>query len=479
MTQYSDESVPTVQTDLRANALSLTGATMQAVTHIAPAIAAFFFTQFVVSLAGITAPLAYLIGVIVVLMLGSTLVQLSKHMPSAGGYYTYVSRAIHPRAGFLTAWMYVLYSPVVAGPIFAFFGFILEGELRSNYNIDAPWLWWVSVLVGAPTIALLQYRGIQISAKVMLVLGGIEIAIVGALALTGFLQPGAGGITLDVFNPGRIGELSGFALAVVFSVQGLTGWEASAPLAEETQDPRRNIPRSVGISIIAIGGFLVLVYWGVMTGWGVNDIEGLVGSPVLPALALAHKFWGALWILVLFAFLNSVLAACLATANVGTRMWYGMARSGSFPKALAKVHPTYKTPVNAILVQLALSLGSGIVPGLLFGPDTGFFLVAGLVLALAVLFVYVMANLAVFLFYLRERRAEFNVLLHAVFPLVSTLVLLYATAKSFDPAPAYPFSLGPVVDGIWLAIGIAILLVLRARGREEWLRKAGAVLSES
>ena len=283
--------MPTVQTDLKANALSLTGATMQAVTHIAPAIAAFFFTQFVVSLAGITAPLAYFIGVIVVLMLGSTLVQLSKHMPSAGGYYTYVSRAIHPRAGFLTAWMYVLYSPIVAGPIFAFFGFILEGELRSNYNIDAPWLWWVSVLVGAPTIALLQYRGIRISAKAMLVLGGIEIAIVGALALTGFLQPGQGGITLEVFNPGRIGELSGFALAVVFSVQGLTGWEASAPLAEETQDPRRNIPRSVGISIIAIGGFLVLVYWGVMTGWGVNDIEGLVGSPVLPALALAHKFW--------------------------------------------------------------------------------------------------------------------------------------------------------------------------------------------
>ena len=182
---------------------------------------------------------------------------------------------------------------------------------------------------------------------------------------------------------------------------------------------------------------------------------------------------------MLFAFLNSVLAACLATANVGTRMWYGMARSGSFPKALAKVHPTYKTPVNAILVQLALSLGSGIVPGLLFGPDTGFFLVAGLMLALAVLFVYVMANIAVFLFYLRQRRAEFNVLLHAVFPLVSTLVLLYATAKSFDPAPAYPFSLGPIVDVLWLALGIAILLVLRARGREEWLSKAGAVLGES
>jgi hypothetical protein len=70
-----------VTTHLQPNAIGLLGATMQAITHIAPAIAALFFTQFVVSLAGITAPLAYLLGVIVVLMLGSTLVQLSKHMP--------------------------------------------------------------------------------------------------------------------------------------------------------------------------------------------------------------------------------------------------------------------------------------------------------------------------------------------------------------------------------------------------------------
>src|SRR5438094_10430622 len=98
-----------VKTDLRPETLGLVSVTMQAITHIAPAIAALFFTQFIVSLAGITAPLAYVIGVVVVLMLGNTLVQLSKHLPSAGGYYTYVSRAISPRAGFITSWMYVLY----------------------------------------------------------------------------------------------------------------------------------------------------------------------------------------------------------------------------------------------------------------------------------------------------------------------------------------------------------------------------------
>src|SRR3981081_3506944 len=82
-----------IQTGLKPETLGLVSATMQAITHIAPAIAALFFTQFLVTLAGLTAPLAYLIGVVVVLMLGNTLIQFSRQLPSAGGYYTYVSRA--------------------------------------------------------------------------------------------------------------------------------------------------------------------------------------------------------------------------------------------------------------------------------------------------------------------------------------------------------------------------------------------------
>ncbi len=468
-----------VQTELRQGALGLTGVTMQAITHIAPAIAAFFFTAVVVGFAGITAPLAYLVGVVIVLMLGSSLVQLSKHLPSAGGYYTYVSRAIHPRAGFLTSWMYVFYAPLAGGPIYGFFGFIVANELKANYHVNLPWLWWVCVLVGAPIVAFLQYRGIQISARAMLLLGGLEMLIVFAIGLWGFFRPGPGASALAVFNPSNAPGLSGFALAVVFSVQGLTGWEAAAPLAEETRDPRRNVPRSVVLSILIIGTFLVITYWGQLVGWGTNDPKGLAGSSELPALVLAHRFWGGAWVILLFAFLNSTLAVCLATANVGTRMWYGMARNGSFPKALAKVDPTYKTPVNAILVQLAISVAVGIGVGVAFGADVSFNFVDGLILVLAVGVVYLMANVAVFMFYRRERRAEFNPVLHVVFPLISSAALIYAVYKSFQPAPASPYKWSPVVDGVWLLIGVAILVAMRARGREDWLRTAGATLADS
>jgi amino acid transporter len=374
--------------------------------------------------------------------------------------------------------MYILYSPLVGGPLAGYFGWIVAGELKTVYNIDVPWLWFASVLVFAPLTAYLQWEGIKLSTRFMVITGGLEMLLVMGLAVFGFLVPPAGspGITLDVFNPAFIPAGAGFSLAVVFTVQGLTGWEASAPLAEETKDPRRNVPLSVMLSIVLIGSFLVIVFWGVITGFG-NDADAVVNAPVLPALALAHRVWGDLWVLVLFAFLNSVAAVCIACANVGTRMWYSMARSGSFPKALATVHPKHKTPTNAILVQMVLNLVVGTYVGMTWDPQTGFFLVTGLLLVLAVSVAYIMANLAVFLFYWNQMRSEFNWLLHFVFPVLSTGVLLYAIWKSFPLTS--PFDLAPIVNVVWLVIGVLILVVLRMRGNEEWLNKAGASIGES
>src|SRR5437868_2207397 len=259
-----------MQTDLKPNSLGLVGVTMQAITHIAPAIAALFFTQFLVTLAGVTAPLAYVVAVAVV------------------------------------------------------------------------------------AVATFQYIGIELSARTLLITGGIEILIVIALAITGFANPGPGGFSFAVFNPGNIGNntstfgIAGFTLGIILAVQGLTGWEAAAPLAEETQDPKKNTPRSVLLSIVILGVFLVFTYWGVITGFGVDNIKGIQGSADLPGLALAHDKWGAGWWLILLAFLSSTFAVTLATANVSTRMWYALGRNGAFPKLFAKVHPTHKTPTNAI-----------------------------------------------------------------------------------------------------------------------------------
>src|SRR5262249_57701077 len=104
------------------------------------------------------------------------------------------------RAGFITSWMYVLYSPVSGGLIDGFFGFILAGQLKAHYDINVPWLWWVCIVVGAPIVAFLQYRGIRISVRTVVVLGAAEILIVLALAITGFANPRPGAVSLTLFH---------------------------------------------------------------------------------------------------------------------------------------------------------------------------------------------------------------------------------------------------------------------------------------
>ena len=483
-------SAARIQTSLKPETLGLVSVTMQAITHIAPAIAALFFTQFLVTLSGLTAPLAYLLGVVVVLMLGNTLIQFSRQLPSAGGYYTYVSRSLGARAGFLTSWMFILYSPMAGGVVSGFFGFIAAGELKASYGWDLPWLWWVSIIVVGSIVAALQYRGIELSARTLLITGGAEILIVLALAITGFAKPGSGGVSLSEFNPGNIGVgtafgFSGFTLAIVLAVQGLTGWEAAAPLAEETKDPKRNVPRSVILSILILGIFLVFTYWGVITGFGPDNIKGVQTSSDLPGLALARLDWGSGWWLILIAFMSSTLAVSLATANVSTRMWYALGRNGAFPKLFAKVHPVNKTPTNAIFAQYALTLASGLIAGAWFHPDVAFFLLTGLVLVLGVSFVYLAANIGVIVYYWRELHSQFNWVWHAILPVGSSLVLLYALYESFPPGcpavncPADPYAKAPLVAGGWLLIGIILLVYYAATKRDQWLKTAGAALGES
>lgn len=479
-----DESAGEVwvaDSELQAGAVGLTGAIMQNITHIAPALAAFFYTPTLVGFAGGQAPLAYLIGFVIVLALGVCLVQLAKKFPSAGGYFTYVSRTVGPRFGFLTGWMFILYSPVVAGPALAFFGQILQGELATHHT--ASWFqWWMVVVLGLPLVALVGYLGIAISMKAIVIIGALEFLIVVFLGIFGLLDPGPGGFTLQTFstgfNPGGLASASGFALAIVFTVQGLTGWEAAVPLAEETENPRRNVPRATMWSIVIIGLMAVLAIWGQVIGWGVNDLGKLPTSAELPALVIAHRVWGGLWWLVLLAMFTSVMGASLATQNVATRMWFGMGRSGALPASLGRVHPVRKTPTLAVTTQLALSLVLGLVGGWLLGPDRVFILILGFVLVLGVIFVYVIANAGVVLYYWREERSNFNWIYHGIFPVGTSLILLYSVYKSFVPMPASPYNWSPVIVACWLLIGLVVLAVMRYRGDEDWLTKASAIVDE-
>jgi len=176
--------------------------------------------------------------------------------------------------------------------------------------------------------------------------------------------------------------------------------------------------------------------------------------------------------LILFALLNSTVAVVIAVCNIGTRMWFAMARSGSLPSVLTKVHPVYKTPVNTIILQWIVNLVTGVGLTLWLGAVNGYGF-ESFVLVLAVLIVYAMGNLGVFPLYWRQYRSEFNIFYHAVFPILSTLALIWLGYELFNPFPTVPLVWALPTIAIWFLIGVGILFVMRARGKEEWLTRAG------
>src|SRR5437868_7195556 len=99
-------------------------------------------------------------------------------------------------------------------------------------------------------VALISYRGIELSAKMLVLFGATEIFVMLALSFSGFLHPGRGGFNLSSFNPSNALSTNGLYLGVVFSVFALAGWEGVAPLAEESRDPRRSLPVGIMASII-------------------------------------------------------------------------------------------------------------------------------------------------------------------------------------------------------------------------------------
>ena len=149
------------------------------------------------------------------------------------------------------------------------------------------------------------------------------------------------------------------------------------------------------------------------------------------------------------------------------------------PAALADVHPTYRTPVNAVHVQGVLGIALAIGLGMLFanqtngGPLTTYIWI-GYALGLLFAGMYIAVNVAVIGFYYRQRRDEFNVLKHAVVPVLGVILLIPAFLGvlggltipildiPLDPL-VQPYNVVPPLVAIWMVAGIIVGIVLRAR----------------
>ena len=463
------------KTELRPGAIGLPGVLMQGVTAIAPAIAALFTLPFIVSNAGVTAPLAYLGAFVIALMLGYVLAQFSKYMTSSGTYYTYVSNSLGGRMGFLVAWLYLLFYPVVVAQVGSFMGDTLQGTLKAEYGWNFKWWYFMVFLI--IFVAFTAYWGIELSTGLVVVLGVIETLIVLAVAISGFVDPGPGGVNFQWANPGNAPSGHALFLGVVFAIFAISGWDAAAPLGEESEDPKKTIPRGVMGCIIILGFLLFFVSWGQITGWGTDLVGKLPSSSELPAFVLGHKYWGGAWVIVLIALLNSAIAVAIATTNSATRFLYGMAKTGVLPKQLTTVNKAHRTPTGAIAFQTLINIGLGLILPLAVGV-ANVYNITGTWFTFALAPVYAAANVGIYFYVRKHHPDDFSWWKHCLIPAVGIIALGFVVYYSLNPLPAWPIKLAPIVVVGWLGVGIVVLIAMIMLGKEAALAHAKDAVEE-
>jgi amino acid transporter len=456
---------------LKKGSIGLGGALMQSIAQISPTLGVFYTIQFTTSQAGISAPLTYLAAFLVCLVVAVPMLGLARHLPSAGGFYTYVSAGIGPKSGFMTGWLYAISVTVVPAALAAFTGAVIQDELNSKFGFNAPW--WIYSIVILAICFFCAYRGLVLSVRFLLVMTCFEMIVGIGLALTGVLHPGAGGVNLDGFNPIHISNGSGFFLAVVLSIFAFTGFESAAAVAQESRNPRRIVPRAIFGSLLIVGVFYVVTSWGLQIGWGTDKLAELAGSANAPAFVLADRLWNGASLIVLIALINSGLGVCIACTTSATRTIYGISRTGALPVFFTRVQPKHRTPITAVIVQSLIAFVVCLGVGIPIGP-LNLFNVLGTTGTFIYIPIFILMNIAAFLYFRKVHPEEFNVWAFVVAPIVSTASLLAIAYYSLVPLPAFPVVLAPFIAITYALIGVIILVARNLRpGKTAWMARAG------
>jgi len=447
-------------TTLRNDAIGLPGVLFQSITAMAPAAATATALSPAILFAGASLPLAVLLATVACAMIASSIGQLAIHIPSAGGMYTYISRSLGARWGFLSAWVYLIAQPLLLPLVALIWGVYTETLIQTLIGIDIPW--WVYTILGSIGVFALTYYGIRLSTRASMVLGAIEISIILALSITMIVAVGTHN-DFRVFTPiysveSGLGGLTGIFQGLVFAFLAFVGFETAAPLGEETHNPKRNIPRAVIYSAIAIGLLYTVASFAGVNGWGIPGIQGYAASAA-PWADLGKKYWGVVGpIIITFAIINSAIGNGNAGINATSRVAYDMARKGTLPRIFARLS-SHQTPSTAIIVHSVASIVISISLGLIYGYAGAYGLI-GTILTLGLLILYVASCVSAFVFYFRERRQDFRIFTHVIVPVIPVIILFFVFYSQVYPVPPYPFNLAVPVLLVWIVLGIVYLLYL-------------------
>src|SRR5919205_1194008 len=449
----------------REHSIGLPQVLFQSITHMAPAAAVAYSIFISVPDAQQALPLSVGLALIACICAATAIGQLAKLFPSAGGMYTYSARTLGPWAGFMVAWLFILFEPLVAPFLYLEFGWAMSEVFKSETGFDYTGQWWIWVALMTVIVFLLTYRDIRISTTAGVILGCFEIGIFAALAIW-MLLSNVGDLNAQPFNPDHAdGGWGGVFKGMVFAILAFIGFEASAPLGEEARNPRRNIPRAVVGSAIVIGIFYVFCAYAWVFGAGFDGfVKQATGAD--PWRNLGKVFWSTGWILVFLAICNSIAANSNAAVNAATRVFYALARNGLAPRTLGRTHSEFKTPHVAIVWMSGFALVLALAVGIGWGPLTGFGMIATAAVPVVIL-VYMIVSVGCIVHYTRERRSELNPLLHVVLPLAGIVLFFFPLYYQFYKAPpTYPVKIANWVAVIWTLVGIALTIWVTTSRRD-------------
>jgi basic amino acid/polyamine antiporter, APA family len=288
------------------------------------------------------------IGGLITLTGALTFSELGVLFPRAGGIYVFLKEAYGGWLGFLYGWAYLL---VITSGSIAVLSLTFSYYISYFIPMDNTWKIIVSIMVimTLTTLNILRAKFGEMFSNVFtgLKLAGILIIIACGLIL--------GSRTHSFNNPGIItgtGTLSNFGVALVGVLFSYGGWQHASFLAGETKNPKRNVP------IAMISGALVVIILYLLV-----NVSYMLLLPI-GKVAVSQKVAAEATSTVL-PFGAMMVAAIIAISTLGTigiytlsspRIYYAMADDGIFFKGIAKVHPRFKTPINAIIIQSVWSI---------------------------------------------------------------------------------------------------------------------------
>jgi APA family basic amino acid/polyamine antiporter len=309
--------------------------------------------------------LAWLVGGLLSFFGALTYAELGAMKPQAGGEYVYVRDAYGPMAGYLYAWTwFVIAKPasvatIATGlvrilgtfPVFSFFP-------RHALSFPFVFTWGqVTAITAAILISVLNYLGVKKAGEFQLVFTLLKVVIIVGIVVVCF--SGAGNVPHHGWNnfattfTGATGGIAGFMAALVAALWAYDGWNDLNMVAGEIKNPGRSIPIALIAGMATVGVLYVLVNAGVQYVLPASAIAASA-RPASDAVALVMGRIGAS--IVSAGMAVSMLVTLNGTIMSGARVPYAVARDGYFFSALAEVHPRYRTPSVALVMQALMSI---------------------------------------------------------------------------------------------------------------------------